>query len=158
MKSVHVRRFYGPYFPAFGLNTGRYGVSLRIQFECEKIRTRKTPNTDTSYAVKVAANKSNNKCKFKIIFKHKILFKPLTCKSKTISHIIHSFDYLSRFYFMGIQISVKKENHPIFLNCHKLKTNNKQGKPLALSLCDCNAKCQLLPVRYWHDTLFSRIY
>ena len=33
--------FSGPYFPAFGLNTERYEVSLCIQFECEKIRTRK---------------------------------------------------------------------------------------------------------------------
>ena len=29
----------------------RYGVSLRIQSKCEKIRTRITPNTDTFYAV-----------------------------------------------------------------------------------------------------------
>ena len=33
--------FPGPYFPAFGLNTERYEVSLRIQSEYGKIRTRK---------------------------------------------------------------------------------------------------------------------
>ena len=33
--------FSGPYFPAFGLNTGIYGVNLRIQSECRKIQTRK---------------------------------------------------------------------------------------------------------------------
>ena len=33
--------FSGPYFPAFGLNTERSSVSLRIQSECGKIRTRK---------------------------------------------------------------------------------------------------------------------
>ena len=33
--------FSGPYFPVFGLNTKRYSVSLRIQSECGKIRTRK---------------------------------------------------------------------------------------------------------------------
>ena len=33
--------FCGPYFPASGLNTGRFRVSLRIQSECGKIRTRK---------------------------------------------------------------------------------------------------------------------
>ena len=33
--------FSGPYFPAFGLNTERCCVSLRIQSECGKIRTRK---------------------------------------------------------------------------------------------------------------------
>ena len=32
--------FSGPYFPAFGLNTKRYGVFLRIQFECGKIQIR----------------------------------------------------------------------------------------------------------------------
>ena len=51
VKSVRIRSFSGPYFPAFGLNTEIYSVSLRIQFECGKIRTRKTPNTDTFYAV-----------------------------------------------------------------------------------------------------------
>ena len=43
--------FSGPYFPAFGLNTERYGVSLRIQSECGKIQTRITPNANTFYAV-----------------------------------------------------------------------------------------------------------
>ena len=33
--------FSGPYFPAFGLNTERYSVSVCIQSECEKIRARK---------------------------------------------------------------------------------------------------------------------
>ena len=35
------RVFSGSYFPAFGLNTKRYGASLRIQSEYGKIRTRK---------------------------------------------------------------------------------------------------------------------
>ena len=35
------RVFSDPYFPAFGLNTERYFVSLHIQSECGKIRTRK---------------------------------------------------------------------------------------------------------------------
>ena len=48
--------FSGPYFPSFGLNTERYGVSLRIQSECGEIETRKTPNTDTFHAVSVLLN------------------------------------------------------------------------------------------------------
>ena len=36
-----------PYFPTLGLNTERDGVSLCFQSKCGKIRTRKTPNTDT---------------------------------------------------------------------------------------------------------------
>ena len=51
VKSVRIRSFSGPYFPAFGLNTERYGVSLLIQSECRKTRARKTPNTDTFYIV-----------------------------------------------------------------------------------------------------------
>ena len=51
MTSVRIRSFSGPSFPAFGLNTERYGISLHIQSEYGKIRTRKTPNTDTLYAV-----------------------------------------------------------------------------------------------------------
>ena len=51
MKSVRIRSYSGPYFPVFGMNTERYGVSLRIQFECRKMRTRTTPNTNTFNAV-----------------------------------------------------------------------------------------------------------
>ena len=51
VKNVHIRSFFGSYFPTFGLNTKRYGVSFRIQSECGKIRTRKTPNTNTLHTV-----------------------------------------------------------------------------------------------------------
>ena len=51
VKSVRVWNCSGPYFPAFGRNTERYSVSLRIQFECKKIRTRKTANMDNFHAV-----------------------------------------------------------------------------------------------------------
>ena len=54
VKRVRIRSYSGPYFPAFGLNTERYRVSLRIQSECGKIRTRTTPNTDTFYAVNIS--------------------------------------------------------------------------------------------------------
>ena len=51
VKSVPIRNYSGPYFPAFGLNTEIFEVSLRIQSECGKIRTRVTPNKDTFYVV-----------------------------------------------------------------------------------------------------------
>ena len=38
-------------FSAFGLKTHRYSVSLHIQSECAKMRTRTTPNTDIFHAV-----------------------------------------------------------------------------------------------------------
>ena len=49
VKSVYIQSY--DYFLAFGLNTKRYSVSLRIQSECRKIRTRTTSNTGTFYAV-----------------------------------------------------------------------------------------------------------
>ena len=51
VKSVRIWNYSVPYFPSFRLNTERYSVFLRIQFECRKIRTRITPNTDTFNAV-----------------------------------------------------------------------------------------------------------
>ena len=40
VKSVSILSFYGPYFPAFGLNTERYGVSQRKRsFLFQKIST-----------------------------------------------------------------------------------------------------------------------
>ena len=51
VKSVHIRIYSGPPFPAFGLNMERHGVYLLIQSECRKMRTRITPNTYTFYAV-----------------------------------------------------------------------------------------------------------
>ena len=51
VKSDCIRSYSGPHFPAFGLNTERYSVSLCIQSECGKIRARITPNTDTFFAV-----------------------------------------------------------------------------------------------------------
>ena len=52
MTSVRIRSFTGPYFLAFGLDTERYGVSLRIQSECRKIQTKETPNMNTFHVVR----------------------------------------------------------------------------------------------------------
>ena len=41
------------HFPAFGLNTERYRVSVRFQSGCGKMRARITPNMDTFYSVLV---------------------------------------------------------------------------------------------------------
>ena len=51
VKSVRTLGYSGPHFPAFRLNTERYGVFLRIQSICGKLWTRITPNTDTFQAV-----------------------------------------------------------------------------------------------------------
>ena len=54
VKSVRTRSFSGPDFPAFGLTTEIYSVNLRIQSKCGKIRTRKTPKTDTFHALNLS--------------------------------------------------------------------------------------------------------
>ena len=59
MKIVRIWKFSGPYFAAFELNTERYGVSLRIQYECGKIRTRETLNTDTFHALDIEETAEN---------------------------------------------------------------------------------------------------
>ena len=51
VKSVRIRSYSGQYIPVFGLNTERYSVSLRVQSEHGKIRTRITPNTNTFHVV-----------------------------------------------------------------------------------------------------------
>ena len=42
-KSIRSWSYSGPHFLASGLDTKRYSVSLRIQCECDKMRTRITP-------------------------------------------------------------------------------------------------------------------
>ena len=51
VKIVNIWSFSGLYFPAFGLNAKRYGLFLRIESECGKMRTRITPNTKNFHAV-----------------------------------------------------------------------------------------------------------
>ena len=51
VKSVSIRSYSDPHFPAFRLNTERYGVSLRIQSEYGKMGTRITANSDTFQAL-----------------------------------------------------------------------------------------------------------
>ena len=53
VKSVRVRSYSGPHFLAFGLNTERYSVSLRIQSEYGKMPTRIISNMDTFYVVRL---------------------------------------------------------------------------------------------------------
>ena len=51
VKSVCIWSCSGPHFATFGLTTEIYSVSLRIQSECGKIRTRINSNTDTFHTV-----------------------------------------------------------------------------------------------------------
>ena len=51
VKRVRIRSYSGPHFPAYGLKMERNSVSLSFQFECGKMRTRITPDTDAFHAV-----------------------------------------------------------------------------------------------------------
>ena len=61
-EKCRIRYYSGLHFPAFRLKTERYSVSLRIQSECGKIRTRITPNTDTFHAVKCLPGSRKRQC------------------------------------------------------------------------------------------------
>ena len=51
IKHVRIRKYSGPHFSAFRLNTERYRISVRIQSVCGKMRTRIFPNTSTFHGV-----------------------------------------------------------------------------------------------------------
>ena len=50
VKTVRIRSYSGPYFSALGLNTERFGVSLRIQSECGEIRSVNSVNVRKNFA------------------------------------------------------------------------------------------------------------
>ena len=74
--------------PAFGLNTGRCGVSLRVQSECGKMWTRITPNADIFYAmVFLDISKAFDK-----VWHIVIIFKlEQNCISGKLSKLLHDF-------------------------------------------------------------------
>ena len=88
VKSFLILSCSSPYFPAFGLNTGRYSVSLRIQSECGKMWTRITPNAYTFYAVYMTILFT----KLLIVFPHNLLRKYFHLKAlfKIYEHIVNS--------------------------------------------------------------------
>ena len=47
IKSPRIQSFSDRYFPVFGVNAEIYRVNICFQSQCEKIRTRKTLNTNT---------------------------------------------------------------------------------------------------------------
>ena len=67
------RVFSDPYFHAFGLNMERYEVSLRIQFECGKIRTRK--NSFFGHFHAKFSTRKKLKSKYNINYRYDINFK-----------------------------------------------------------------------------------
>ena len=87
VKRVYIRGYSGPHFPAFGLNRDRHWVSLHIQSECGKIRTRITPNTDT----------------FHVVIGNKCLATPKKKKKKTLQNL-QNMQICRLIYFLKIKI------------------------------------------------------
>ena len=83
MKSVRIRSYSGPHFPAFGLNPKRYSLSLRIQYECGKMRARITRNTVTFYAL-IPVTSGGAHCNYVITELPKHLFKVIFAIGITI--------------------------------------------------------------------------
>ena len=96
VKSVRIRSISSPYFPGFEQNTERYGVIPRIHSECEKIRTRKTPNTDTFHAVKTMVKSIFTILpkSFCIMLMMKLISSLITCQS-----ILRNVRTLMNFHF-----------------------------------------------------------
>ena len=85
MKSVRIRSFFGPYFLAFGLNRERSSVSLGIQSECRKIRTRKAPNRDTFHTLGVFTR--SREYNGRVFYSHLLLFG--SCSMRSL-HLVQS--------------------------------------------------------------------
>ena len=106
VNSVRIHCFSGPYFPAFGLNTEIYRVSLRIQSKCGKIRPIKTPTTDTFHAwfINHSMAASRQEASFLIYQNHLINFGTSTLQIEAKWYISYSLKYYPRFF----QSEIKK--------------------------------------------------
>ena len=111
--------FRDPYFPAFGLNTERHSVSLRIQSECGKIRITKTPNTKTFHAMLILniytgyIHLNTNKILFQVFLYFKVFFYSHCEKLRLISNKITGLSVPQRcqiWAYRNIWISVIHED------------------------------------------------
>ena len=94
----YVKSFSGPYFPAFGLNTERYSVSLRNQSECGKIRTRNTcqKNFEYGHFLRSDQNKYFQLFKFYIYLHTTYLYSQLG--SQTIQQVCNNNQEVTKKY------------------------------------------------------------
>ena len=112
LKSVRIRSFSSPYFPAFGLNTQRYSVSLCFQFECRRIQTRKSPNTGTFQEVKNREIDSNLLNYTASDLTHTLLFGKTSFDTSANKRVVYAQQLIlfylrkgSKNYFLKIYIS-----------------------------------------------------
>ena len=129
VKSVRNWSFYGPYFfLAFGLNTEIYSRNLRIQHKYAKIRNRKTPNTDTFYAVNDSVQIHRRK-KNQILLSApyqdlsypksliSLLYSPFTRNVNELSHNVSVLMILIGNEFLGVRKRLPEIELHIFLSC-----------------------------------------
>ena len=90
LKRVRIQNYSGPHFSAFVLNLEKYSVSLRIQSECEKIRTRIIPNIDTFCTVTMRYQNLVS-----LYFHHQWWKKAIINESKSIRLIFHDILFSS---------------------------------------------------------------
>ena len=116
MKCVEIRSFFGSYFPAFGLNTKRYEVFLRIQSECGKIRTRKKLRIRTLFTQCISFQIS---IFLKVVF-HKLNWSILEYLDQYISLRFCFKGYFSALYTVfGVQTPFENRNKSLLLQAEK---------------------------------------
>ena len=123
VKNVCIRIYSGPHFPAFGVNTERYSVSLHIQPECGKMRTRITPNADTFYSVislldpifkSTSQRRTQNRVKQRYA---KIIF-----VERSILGVCQVFEYTSASNLLDMQVTNLASTNSCVRQFEKLKT------------------------------------
>ena len=117
VKIVCIRSFSGPHFPAFGLNSEIYRVNLRIQSKCRKMRTRKTPNTDTFYTAKIPSKL--------VKFSVNVIYAYLTYIFNVIYINVITFNVFSNSAKIAlVRLIFKKKNSTIIENYRPVNTLN----------------------------------
>ena len=131
VKSVRIRGYSVPHFPALGLNTERYSVSFRIQSECEKMRTRITPNTDNFHPVNKLENQNNpwnNFCHFHL---------------PRVSLVWNTLTFLSRFFETLLKlIRQYKEPSRSFAKIYACHGKRNYTHPISVSFLGCLTACK----------------
>ena len=144
IKNVRIWSYSGTHFPAFGLDTERYSVSLRIQSECGKMWTRINPNTDTFHAVSSNENEVIRAIlNLFTIFLRKDFVRTKSTKTKTSKNTKHKYANKNR---KCLKTSKRKKVTHSLMCVFALATKKKQkslynGKvlkiPMSLQLGSC---------------------
>ena len=109
-KCPNTEFFSGPYFPRFGQHTERYSVSLRFQFECGKILTRK--NSIFGHFSRNVSTKIFKSQALITIYWSWLTCYQLVSRIKEHSHCVESVQIRS--YFWSVFSCVRTRNNSVF--------------------------------------------